>query len=54
MSAGQELPHLLPRDEPDHWQAQVHGQEVADPHWGERRRQGELLNLLKRNVANVV
>ena len=36
---GQELPDQLPRHELDHRQAQVHGQEVADPHRGSRRRQ---------------
>ena len=30
--SGQELPHQLPRHEPDHRQVEVHGQEVADPH----------------------
>ena len=34
--AGQELHHQLPRHEPDHRQAQVHGQEVADSHRGQR------------------
>ena len=37
--SGQELPHQLPRHGPDHWQAEVHGEEVADADRGKLRRQ---------------